>query len=255
MRLDRRTARYHHSHHIRSTRYVDTGDDIFAPAECRSRVRYLRENLPRRSPFLTPIFFLLNVDLITDVHDANFGPTFLTVSVKPSNRILDTDLHSAPVRQRLKPLSHPVETKEGVVTHQFEVDGTADVCVRATKATAAHPLTFAWRIESSDEVPAILVQDTVRKMNAAATPTTTAAVLDEHLTHMERELQRITTAMSHVLKEADHNKDQDALFHQQTIAMHSATTFWPIVQVCVLLMTGFTQASHIVRFFKSRRII
>ena len=188
-------------------------------------------------------------DLITDRQDPNYGPTVLTVNVKSANRVYDTDLHTAPIRQRLKPLSHAIKAKEGVATNQFEVDGTATVCVRASTATPKNPMAFALHIESSEEVPS-LIKDAVQKKDAV-----TATDMDEHLTHMERELNRITSAMSHVLKEADRNKDQDAIFHRQTIAMHSATTFWPIVQVCVLLMTGFTQASHIVRFFKSRRII
>lgn len=72
---------------------------------------------------------------------------------------------------------------------------------------------------------------------------------------MEMEMKRIQTAIKGILRQADFAKERDAVFHQQTAAMHSATIFWPIVQSCVLIMTGFTQASHIVRFFKSRRII
>ena len=79
--------------------------------------------------------------------------------------------------------------------------------------------------------------------------------LDGHLSHMELEMKRIQIGMKRILAEADFAKDRDSAFHKQTQDMHAATIFWPIVQMCVLLMTGFTQASHIVRFFQSRRII
>lgn len=183
--------------------------------------------------------------MITDKEDPSYGPIYLTVNVKPANRVFETDLHNAPIRHRLKPLSHLVEEKKGNVTHQFEVDGTATICLRASTASAKNVMAFSLRVETSEE----RVDIRVEKMGAAA------ADVDQHLTHMERDLQRITQAIVYVLKEADLNKEQDTKFHEQTLAMHSATTFWPIVHVCVLLMTGFTQTSHIVRFFKSRRII
>jgi hypothetical protein len=150
----------------------------------------------------------------------------------------------APIRERLKPLSQLLDDVSGFVTHQFEVDGTATICFRSSKASTSRPITFAFRVETSEQDPSIAIPKVLGK-----------AAVDKHLTHMEQELQRITAAINHVLKEADLNKHQDGLFHEQTLAMHSATIFWPIVQVCVLLITGFTQASHIVRFFKSRRII
>ena len=77
----------------------------------------------------------------------------------------------------------------------------------------------------------------------------------KHLSHMEMEVARIEKAMHAALKNADFLKEQDAVFHKQAQDMDSATMFWPIVRVCVLIMTGFTQARHIVEFFKQRRII
>jgi hypothetical protein len=81
------------------------------------------------------------------------------------------------------------------------------------------------------------------------------AKVASHLSTMVTELQRISHSMKSILSEADFAKERDSIFHRQTQAMDQATIFWPIVQVCVLLMTGFAQASHIVRFFKSRRIL
>ena len=57
------------------------------------------------------------------------------------------------------------------------------------------------------------------------------------------------------LSEADFAKERDSVYHTKTDAMNKATTFWPIMHVCILLATGFTQANHIVQFFKKRRII
>ena len=163
----------------------------------------------------------------------------------------ETDLHLAPIRNRLKPLSHSINKKEGTLFHTMEVAGIATICIRVQTSASNRPsLAFGLRIVSSDEQPEIQRLAEIEKAKGA--PKTN---VDAHLSHMELELQRISRAMEVVLKEANQNRDRDDKFHQQALAMHSASTFWPIVQVCVLLMTGFTQTTHIVRFFKSRRII
>lgn len=155
----------------------------------------------------------------------------------------------SPVKSRLKPTSKTITEAKGFVIHRFEVDGIAMICIRSSTASEKLPQRFGIRVDTSEQDPRILLPSTNDGEEAKG------ADVDKHLSHMEMELQRITLAMNHVLREADFNKDQDGLFHKQTIAMHSATTFWPIVQVCILLITGFTQANHIVRFFKSRRIV
>lgn len=136
-----------------------------------------------------------------------------------------------------------LEDPEGSIVHQFEMDGKGRVCVRSEKASPTRPLLFKFRIQSdSDEEP--LAEEKAAMGDFSA-----------HLTHMEMEIGRVEKSMHGVLKNADFLKEQDALFHKQAQDMDSATLFWPIVQVCVLLMTGFTQARHIVEFFKQRRII
>ena len=79
--------------------------------------------------------------------------------------------------------------------------------------------------------------------------------VDRHLSFMEEQFVRIESQMHAVLREADFAKERDSIYHTKTDAMHKATIFWPIVHVGILLLTGFTQANHIVQFFKKRRII
>jgi hypothetical protein len=78
---------------------------------------------------------------------------------------------------------------------------------------------------------------------------------DAHLTDIEMHMARIESNIHAMLSEADLSKERDSIYHEKTDAMHKATIFWPILHVGILLITGFTQANHIVRFFKTRRII
>jgi emp24/gp25L/p24 family/GOLD len=188
-----------------------------------------------------------SLDLSFGRNDKNYANVILTVNVIPLNRIFDTELHHAPVREHLKATVHTLEANEGYILHTFEMNGIANVCVQSKSASQRFPVAIGLRIETSDEIPSLVVEN----KRALESP----ADVDAHLTHMEMELKRITASMTQLLNEADLNRDQDERFHQLTMEMVKATTFWPIVQVCVLLMTGFTQASHIVQFFKRRRII
>jgi hypothetical protein len=99
---------------------------------------------------------------------------------------------------------------------------------------------FSLRVQLLDEIPSFLLKD---------------ADINDHLSYMEREMDRIDRTMKTITRQADFAKDKDAAMHQQFLQMHSTTMYWPIVQLCVLLVTGYTQASHIVHFFKTRRII
>jgi len=184
-------------------------------------------------------------DLIADTTDSKYGPVYISVSVTPSKRVLDTGNHPSSIQQRLKPTSELLKQKEGDLIHKVEVDGEAKICVRASGATNENNMRFGLKIDIEDSA----------KYKDENEGETFEGGLDGHLSHMEMEMKRIRNGMQTILSEADFSKEREAVFHQNTESMHAASTFWPIVQTCVLIMTGFTQARHIVMFFQTRRII
>jgi emp24/gp25L/p24 family/GOLD len=164
----------------------------------------------------------------------------------------------APVMSRLKPITQTIKTKTGQIEHTFEVDGTAIICLTTHPANivaadlkASH-LRLAIHVERK-EIADLLLQ--LENDNTTVIVNMDEKKTAKHLSRMEMELHRIQLSLKTILKEADFAKERDALAHKQVMSVHSASMFWPIVQVCVLIMTGFTQASHIVHFFKTRRII
>lgn len=168
---------------------------------------------------------------------------FLTVNVRPAARVIDTKLHSAPILSRLKPTHARLTERAGNVTHVTEVDGVAAVCLR-WETLDAPVRRVGLRVVHDRSVRGAILASAERALD-----------VDHHLTHMEAEFNRLGMGMQRVLSEADYAKERDSLFHRHTQALDEATLFWPVVQVSILLMTGFAQATHIVRFFKSRRII
>ena len=76
-----------------------------------------------------------------------------------------------------------------------------------------------------------------------------------HLNYLDRVVANLVKEANLLLSRADQIKDEEAAFHQKSIDMNSASKWWPMLHIMVLLATGFTQANHIVSFFKSRHII
>ena len=77
----------------------------------------------------------------------------------------------------------------------------------------------------------------------------------KHFSDMERVLMNMISETNVLLKNADMIKDEEAAFHKKSLEMNSASRWWPMLHVIVLLVTGFTQANNVIRFFKSAHII
>jgi hypothetical protein len=116
--------------------------------------------------------------------------------------------------------------------------GELQICIRASKAGSKNGMRFSLFIEEVD------VEEEVEKVD-----------VDSHLSFIEDQLFHYEKKMHVMLRTADLVREHDAIYHKKADAMYQATIFWPIVHVGILLLTGFTQAQHIVSFFQKRRII
>lgn len=77
----------------------------------------------------------------------------------------------------------------------------------------------------------------------------------KHFSEMEKVLINMIQDTEILLKNAEMIKDEEAAFHKKSLEMNSASKWWPMMHVVVLLVTGFTQANHVIKFFKSMHII
>ncbi len=147
-----------------------------------------------------------------------------------------------------------IKADKGSILYDLKEDGVVMACLRAPGASTKRPMRFGLSIQK-DTLSVMEEERQLQDQKKQEEKQNADAAADFHLTRMEAEMKRLSTSMKNILAEADFAKERDSLLHRQTISMHSASRFWPIVQVCVLVMTSFTQVSHIVRFFKSRRLI
>jgi len=79
--------------------------------------------------------------------------------------------------------------------------------------------------------------------------------IDHHMGQMEVAIMHMQDEMAIILGEADFMKDKDSKYHQDAEMMSEATIWWPVVQVAVLLLTGFTWAAHMGNFFRRKHLI
>jgi hypothetical protein len=161
-------------------------------------------------------------------------------------RVDPTDKLKRHGKERNKPISHDVTEKQGFTDFKVSQDSEAAICIRASTAGSNNIMRFGLRFEELDELE--VNEDTREEQSPLGD-------VDKHLSFMEIQLDRLESQMHGMLKEADLSKERDSIYHLQTDAMHKATLFWPIVHVGILLVTGFTQANHIVQFFKKRHLI
>jgi len=76
----------------------------------------------------------------------------------------------------------------------------------------------------------------------------------QHMSKLAGELLTLQKKADMILTNADYAKEQEVDFHELSLQMNRASQFWPMIHVSILLLTGFTQANHILRFFKTRHI-
>jgi len=144
--------------------------------------------------------------------------------------------------------------------------GSVEVCIQSILASMKKPARFSLKVDMAadddeyDDDDLYLDDDTsVRKDKEKEKKKDPDHLEHRELTtkmsRLERDLQTLQNRVKACLNNADFNKDQEAIFHEQSISMNRASKYWPIIQLTVLIVTGFTQANHIVRYLKSHHIV
>lgn len=195
------------------------------------------------------------IDIIFDKKNPAYAVSWITIASRQSKKSA-TDYKFNPQEWKKqfkaekhaksgKPTTLELSSTIGSVEHTTILSGEVQICFRPSGASSLHPMRFGLQVDKEDEVHAH--EDLDKAFNLTAT--------DHHLTHMEVEMKHLVVSMKNILNEADYGKDREMAFHEKTLSMHAASMWWPIVQLSVLMLTGFTQVNHMVRFFQRRRIM
>jgi len=138
--------------------------------------------------------------------------------------------------------------------------GTVEVCVQSILASVKKPARFHLRMETAasdeeyDHDDDDYAYEEVKTAKLKDPNHLEHKVVSSKISRLERDIQTLQNRVKTCLNNADHNKEQEAIFHEQSLSMNRASKYWPIIQLTVLLVTGFTQANHIVRYLKNHHI-
>lgn len=121
------------------------------------------------------------------------------------------------------------------------LDGALEVCVQAQMASRTNPVRF--RLDYTFAASqAEKVEDTNKQ-------------IEQQVTRMHSDLQSLERKVQMIMNNAVLSKDEDVRFHQKSLSMSRQTTIWPIVHIVVLVIAGYIQASHILKYFKKHHIV
>lgn len=185
--------------------------------------------------------------------DEGLNLSYLTLQETVSRDVLDLMRREQQKRKipiaNQKPVSHEMrETKGSLKYTTHDQDAFLNICVRSANAKPTNPLPYHIRVEEMT----IDIEDFFTDQKKKHAP---LLDVEHHWSFLETQLDRIEHEMHNIINEAYYYRERDAMYNQKMDDLNKATSFWPMLQCCILLLTGFTQANHIVAFFKKRRII
>lgn len=79
--------------------------------------------------------------------------------------------------------------------------------------------------------------------------------IDEKLDNLSLEVHKLNDIMAMTLVEADYHKHKEMDYHDETESMDSATLWWPMSQIGLLVITSVLMVHHLKGFFKRNKII
>lgn len=133
-------------------------------------------------------------------------------------------------------------------------DGTVEICVQSIVANRNSPSRVALNVTMSSVAKESSEDEASSKQRQSGDSGMDHEAAKAQMSRLERDMQTLSNRVRAILNNADFNKDQEVAFHDQSVAMHSAAMYWPIIQLIVIVVTGFTQANHIIRYMKTHHI-
>jgi hypothetical protein len=148
--------------------------------------------------------------------------------------------------------------REGIIKFMTsDLDGKVDICVQSVIASTRAPARISLNVtmEATEESRGGGDGEENRGQYASGEDSFKTEEIKTQMGRFERDLATLKSRVKHVISNADFNKEQAEDFHENSVAMNRAATYWPIIQLVVFIVAGFTQANHIVTYMKTRHIV
>jgi hypothetical protein len=131
-------------------------------------------------------------------------------------------------------------------------DGTVNICVQSIVASKENPQRIHVNVVVDEDTAGDAYEEEPEKTSEAMIQQ--AGEVKKTMTRLEKDMHSLTNRVKTIINSADFNKEQEVGFHDQSIAMNRAASYWPIIRIVFLFVTGFAQVNHIVGFMKTHHI-
>jgi hypothetical protein len=152
-------------------------------------------------------------------------------------------------------IRHQVQERRGVVEFKTgSSDGLVDICIQCYMATYRSPSRIELNITSISTF-----DDEMSQYLGDLTAARDAELREARLIAMQssvisNELLGMTRKMRDVRSNADEAQEREVGFHNISISLNRAVRYWPMIRIAILLIAGYLQVSHVVRFMRSKHI-
>lgn len=164
----------------------------------------------------------------------------------------DQDEHELPQKIR-----QPVESERGSISYYTANmnGGTIEVCVQSYTATVEMPSRVSLYIHGLDDQKGA-DEDLAEERRGLSKEQIEAEnkLVKEETSRITSELMRMHRRAKSIGGDARYSKDREEAFHNLSVSLNKAVARWPVFRMLVVLVGGYFQVSHVVRFMKSRHI-
>ena len=151
-------------------------------------------------------------------------------------------------------LRQTLEDQRGTIEFMTgDADGLIEICPQAYGATRLNPSRISLKVTSKGEQSE--EQKEARKLLKQNGPSLEEEFLVKAQgSQISQELQRMEEKVYELISNTEVSKDREVEFHQQILDLNRAVRYWPMFRILILLVAGYMQVSHIIKFMKSRHI-
>lgn len=137
-------------------------------------------------------------------------------------------------------------------------DGFIEICAQAYLATSTEPRRFGMAVSKMSMEEYEDEKNKVKKeaRNDVKVPDNIQSemLVKVETSRITTELERFTKRIQDISNTAQSSKERESSFHQSSISLSRAVRRYPIFRICILLVAGYMQASHVVKYMRSRHI-
>ena len=176
---------------------------------------------------------------------------------EPSRINPDPKMKNVQPRPPTKKVRVQLEEKRGQIFFRTNdvPESVVEVCVQSYFASAGDPSRVSLNITSSEDSVEIENEgkqelspeeiDLIHKSNR---------VIRSQTSGITQELVRLEKKLHDIMRDINQSSRQVSDHREKSLKLSKAVRYWPIFRICVLLVGGYVQVSHVLGYMQRRHI-